>query len=102
MELRWIKMKNWDKGKYKLQIVHPDGYWEDVPVDGDKPEPKPKRNDGHSEDCEVCHQVYRPKFELWWKMKEGLRKAGSYGVASSQQDFELCVKIAEEHFKDSK
>ena len=89
MELRWIKMKDWDKGKYKLQIVHPDGYWEDVPVHEDKPEPKPKRNDDHSEDCEICHQA-KPK-ELWEKFND---------LIQDMYEAKELSKIAEEHFKE--
>jgi len=95
-------MKDWDKGKYKLQIIHPDGYWEDVPVHEDKPEPNPKRNDDHSEDCEICHQAKPEKLELWEKMRDRLNKHYKQPQCVAYNIYKELAVIAEEHFKDSK
>lgn len=35
MQLRFLK-GNWEFGKFKLQFLHPDGYWEDVPIESNE------------------------------------------------------------------
>jgi len=51
MQLRFLK-GDWEFGKYKLQYIHPDGYWDDVPtvlgLETEKPVELPNKIKGNS------------------------------------------------------